>query len=469
MYGALPTRPRLGLAMLPNCPISTLDDGLLVYIFSFLKPNHLRFTGQTLRGDGEEGGTGSTGYRCSIDNKMRMGELVSYVSIVELIQCSMVCRQWRRCAQLRSLWEEVDLSRFRKQVTDDLVLRIALRAGRRLRSLCLNHCKLITDVSMYHLSTHCPLIQELHFQGCTLISSSAVLALIRTLAYRNCLLRKPAVLTLEMAKCPFLTPTVLEDIEKCMYAATLEATAITIRRRREHDKEIEISRSTLVRAGAPACSRLIKNGQTVSNADEAWRNTFELDVGLCNLCNAVVDVSDVGRCSICANVVCEHCSDTPSTCELCCESFCNECRLVASCVSCMKDYCDDCQEILMCGECDAVLCPECNAEHECTAEPPAQHETKLTLLIPAPSKAAPPPDQAAADARAPATVSTVAAATAVAAGGEMADAQSPTCACMLPQKHAVFKRLPVKCGGAMDGGCAGAGNSEAALLSGRSS
>ncbi|KAJ1631522.1 hypothetical protein T492DRAFT_995222 [Pavlovales sp. CCMP2436] len=364
MYGALPTRPRLGLAMLPNCPISTLDDGLLVYIFSFLKPNHLRFTGQTLRGDGEEGGTGSTGYRCSIDNKMRMGELVSYVSIVELIQCSMVCRQWRRCAQLRSLWEEVDLSRFRKQVTDDLVLRIALRAGRRLRSLCLNHCKLITDVSMYHLSTHCPLIQELHFQGCTLISSSAVLALIRTLAYRNCLLRKPAVLTLEMAKCPFLTPTVL---------------------------------------------------------------------------------------------------------ELCCESFCNECRLVASCVSCMKDYCDDCQEILMCGECDAVLCPECNAEHECTAEPPAQHETKLTLLIPAPSKAAPPPDQAAADARAPAKASTVAAATAVAAGGEMADAQSPTCACMLPQKHAVFKRLPVKCGGAMDGGCAGAGNSEAALLSGRSS
>ena len=102
MYGALPTRPRLGLAPLPKCPISALDDGLIVAIFRYLKPNHLRFTGQTLKADGTIVGSDVEGYRCSLDNTVRMGELVSYVSIVELIQCSMVCRQWRRCAQLRA-------------------------------------------------------------------------------------------------------------------------------------------------------------------------------------------------------------------------------------------------------------------------------------------------------------------------------------------------------------------------------
>lgn len=134
MYGALPTRPRLGLKPLPNCPISALDDGLIVAIFSYLKPNHLRFAAQdTVRADGTVT-TADKGYRCSIDNTVRMGELVSYVSIVELIQCSMVCRQWRRCAQLRALWEEADLSRFKDAVNDDLVLRIAQKAGRRVRA-----------------------------------------------------------------------------------------------------------------------------------------------------------------------------------------------------------------------------------------------------------------------------------------------------------------------------------------------
>lgn len=133
MYGALPTRPRLGLKPQPNCPISALDDGLIVAIFAYLKPNHLRFTADTLRADGTVT-SAEKGYRCSSDNSMRMGELVQYVSIVELIQCSMVCRQWRRCAQLRALWEEADLSKFRDAVNDDLVLRIAQKAGRRVRA-----------------------------------------------------------------------------------------------------------------------------------------------------------------------------------------------------------------------------------------------------------------------------------------------------------------------------------------------
>lgn len=127
MYGALPSRPRLGLVPLPNSPISTLDDGLIVAIFSYLKPNHLRFTGTESEQDDAKG------YRCGSD--CRQSELVTYVSIVELIRCSMVCRQWHRCAQLRALWEEADLSRFSRAVNDDLVLRLAQKAGRRVSAL----------------------------------------------------------------------------------------------------------------------------------------------------------------------------------------------------------------------------------------------------------------------------------------------------------------------------------------------
>lgn len=581
MYGALPTRPRLGLKPLPNCPISALDDGLIVAIFSYLKPNHLRFTAQdTVRPDGT---VAEKGYRCSIDNTVRMGELVSYVSIVELIQCSMVCRQWRRCAQLRALWEEADLSKFRDAVNDDLVLRIAQKAGRRvraarlgwrgmqtsaaaqhtrrsvgcarrdgmhlcsairgfwrpelqrcavltvrpsaprpahalpppaeqLRSLCLNHCVRITDAAMYHLSTHCPLITELHIQGCTQLSAGAVLNLMRTLAYRNGLQRKPAVLSIELAKCAFLSPAVLEEIEKTLYTASRDAAATGSRRRARDEIGLELSRRTdertaaSVGASAPAahsaalakrvhdvaqhadqrCARarllrvrlpgcacawrgarlcrhwaltpplacaldgmarpLLASARLCASTPQfdptpvrpparrcsrRWRGRFELDVGLCNLCNAVVDLSDGGRCSLCASVTCERCSDTPSTCELCCESFCNDCRLVraaarqpkgrlmarllprsppspapplrraglqvATCVCCMKDYCDDCQEVLMCSQCDAVLCPECHAEHECpveTTESPAKAAPKPAPATPAPNAPAAEPQPA---------------------------------------------------------------------------
>lgn len=296
-----------------------------------------------------------------------------------------------------------------------------------LRSLCLNHCVKITDMSFYHLATHCPLIQELHFQGCPQLSAPAVLNLIRTLAYRNGLLRKPAVLALEMAKCAFLTPSVLEEIEKELFVAYKNAVA-TYRVRRANEA-IEMSRRTDDRAAhapapahAPLCSARARDGGVPS--DQAWRQTIDLDVGLCILCNEIVDLSDGGgRCSLCTSLTCERCSDTPSTCELCCESFCNECRLVrrthaarrahprpapsraalmrarlahararralsacaqvATCVACMKDYCDDCQEVLMCHDCDAVLCPECHADHQC--------ETGTQISSLQPPQSAPPP------------------------------------------------------------------------------
>lgn len=377
MYGALPTRPRLGLAPRPNCPISQLDDGLIVAIFTYLKPNHLRFSGsQREESKSDRQAVQPRGYRCSSEHTVRMGELVSYVSIVELIQCSMVCRQWRRCAQLRALWEEADLSRFSSSVNDDLVLRIAQMAGRRLRSLCLNQCSQISDISLYHLASHCPLMTEIHLQACPQLSAPAVLNLIRTLAFRNGLVSKPTMLSIELAKCHFLTPAVLEEIEKTLYNASREAAATGLRRRSTEEVEEEYSRRTDEKAallGAPgtewtaAAHPLVlpSAARRGAPADEDWRQLFELDVGLCNMCNCVVDLSEVGRCSVCSTITCEQCSDTPGTCDICCESFCSACRLLATCTQCQKDYCDECQEVLMCAECDAVLCPECHSGHEC--------------------------------------------------------------------------------------------------------
>jgi hypothetical protein len=104
---------------------------------------------------------------------------------------------------------------------------------------------------MYILSTHCPLIKEIHIQGCPELTAPAVVNLIRTLAYRNGLLRKPSVLSIEMAKCSFLTPAVVEEIEKQLYSAHHDASA-TGRRRRANEVEIELSRRTDERTGAPS-------------------------------------------------------------------------------------------------------------------------------------------------------------------------------------------------------------------------
>lgn len=105
---------------------------------------------------------------------------------------------------------------------------------------------------MYHLSTHCPLITELHIQGCTQLSSTAVLQLMRTLAYRNGLQRKPAVLSIELAKCAFLSPAVLEEIEKSLYAASRDAAATGQRRRANDEIGLELSRRTDDRSSACA-------------------------------------------------------------------------------------------------------------------------------------------------------------------------------------------------------------------------
>ena len=126
---------------------------------------------------------------------------------------------------------------------------------------------------MYHLSTHCPLITELHIQGCTQLSASAVLNLMRTLAYRNGLLRKPAVLSIELAKCAFLSPSVLEEIEKALYTASRDANA-TGRRRRAGDAEL--ARRTDDRpahSGAPApaahaCARVKRAQDAAQNAED---------------------------------------------------------------------------------------------------------------------------------------------------------------------------------------------------------
>jgi len=377
MYGALPSRPRLGLAPLPNSPISKLDDGLIVAIFSFLKPNHLRFTGTEFEHD-----DAPMGYRCSSD--CRKSELVNYVSIVELIRCSMVCRQWHRCAQLRALWEEADLSRFSRAVNDDLVLRLAQKAGRRLKSICLNHCANLTDASMYHLATHCPLITEVHFQAIPNLSAAAVLHLIRTLAYRNGLRRTPATLSIEMAHCAFLTPRAVDEIEKSLRSAARTAAAEgkyrrALLRAREHSSHRDAG------AGAPAAgvgSRTFSPDENDVVDDNRW---YELDVALCSVCSGVVSIESGGKCSICSAVTCDKCSEGPTACEKCCESFCAECRLVATCVECMQDFCEECQDVLMCADCDAVLCPGCKSSHEC--EP--QH-SQAPVEAPAAASAAPP-------------------------------------------------------------------------------
>lgn len=95
----------------------------------------------------------------------------------------------------------------------------------------------------------------------------------RTLAYRNGLLRKPAVLSIELAKCAFLSPSVLEEIEKALYTASRDANA-TGRRRRAGDAEL--ARRTDDRpahSGAPApaahaCARVKRAQDAAQNAED---------------------------------------------------------------------------------------------------------------------------------------------------------------------------------------------------------
>lgn len=128
---------------------------------------------------------------------------------------------------------------------------------------------------MYHLATHCPLLTEVHFRAIPGLSERAVMHLIRTLSYRNGLRRTPATLSIEMARCKFLSPSVVDEIEKALRSAARTAAA-----EGKHRRALARAAHSSQREDPPG-----PGGRTLSpdEGDDGDDKCAQRDVGACAL------------------------------------------------------------------------------------------------------------------------------------------------------------------------------------------
>ncbi|KAL7000900.1 hypothetical protein U1Q18_002052 [Sarracenia purpurea var. burkii] len=108
---------------------------------------------------------------------------VPYFSLFELLAASEVCKPLRDAVMNDPLpWLDLTVKKpLNLRISDDILVRIALRANGRLRTLDLIHSVKITDDGLRRVVQKNPLVSKLHVPGCTGLTPDGVIRAVKTL------------------------------------------------------------------------------------------------------------------------------------------------------------------------------------------------------------------------------------------------------------------------------------------------
>ncbi|PAA72694.1 hypothetical protein BOX15_Mlig033201g1, partial [Macrostomum lignano] len=97
----------------------------------------------------------------------------SHLDLVTLCRCSQVCKFWHQLAFDGSIWQNVSLFEYGKDITGAMVETLAKRCGGFLRSLNLRGCQNLNDSAMRAFSYHCVNLERLNLSDCRKLTNEA--------------------------------------------------------------------------------------------------------------------------------------------------------------------------------------------------------------------------------------------------------------------------------------------------------
>ncbi|MFH4983357.1 hypothetical protein AB6A40_010066 [Gnathostoma spinigerum] len=100
--------------------------------------------------------------------------IFSYLDIISLCRCAQTCRQWNMLALDGSIWQQVDLFEFQKDVKAPVVENLAKRCGGFLKKLSLRGCENVQESALRTFALKCPNIEQLSLYKCKRVTDASL-------------------------------------------------------------------------------------------------------------------------------------------------------------------------------------------------------------------------------------------------------------------------------------------------------
>jgi len=96
-----------------------------------------------------------------------------YLNVIEMVNCTLVCRSWKMLVQERSLWSQIDCYKIKDKTTDMLLASLTQKFRSFLCNLNLRHCVRLTPSSLRCIG-ECRNLQELNLSHIQSVNADVI-------------------------------------------------------------------------------------------------------------------------------------------------------------------------------------------------------------------------------------------------------------------------------------------------------
>ncbi|KAH8556919.1 hypothetical protein BGW37DRAFT_416514, partial [Umbelopsis sp. PMI_123] len=100
--------------------------------------------------------------------------ILQLLTVTDLMKAAMVCHDWKNLAFDGSLWSNIDVTPYYKNITTEQLLALGVAAGGFLKIANFRGCIQLTGQSLRTLAECCPNVEVLQLNGCRTVSTPSI-------------------------------------------------------------------------------------------------------------------------------------------------------------------------------------------------------------------------------------------------------------------------------------------------------
>ncbi|KAI8576125.1 hypothetical protein K450DRAFT_258152 [Umbelopsis ramanniana AG] len=100
--------------------------------------------------------------------------ILQLLTVTDLMKAAMVCHDWKNLAFDGSLWNNIDVTPYYKNITTEQLLALGVAAGGFLKIANFRGCIQLTGHSLRTLAECCPNVEVLQLNGCRTVSTPSI-------------------------------------------------------------------------------------------------------------------------------------------------------------------------------------------------------------------------------------------------------------------------------------------------------